>query len=142
MKDGDSVDATGIRGSFIYDRETKTFKPIEKKKGHITSVAAVYGDEIVGGIESMVDGKTYYSKSKLRRSYKEQGYIEKGNDRLPIPKQETDEERLADIRADAEKAFYDIKYGRVPLTEKEKHEWNEEQRQMELDKKRQKTRWA
>ena len=33
-------------------------------------------------VQSQVDGKTYTSKSALRRSYREQGYVEVGNEWL------------------------------------------------------------
>jgi hypothetical protein len=37
-------------------------------------------------VRSMVDGKTYTSKSSLRRSYRQAGYIEVGNEEQKPPK--------------------------------------------------------
>ena len=117
-------------------------KKPKPKKPKVVNAPAVHGDEIIGGIESMVDGKIYDSKSRLRKSYKELGYVEKGNDRLPAPRRPTEREIFEEIREDTEKAFYDLKYGRVPLTEQEKERWNQEQRQLEQERIRAKTRWA
>lgn len=49
----------------------------------------IVGDSIE--IKSMVDGRIYTSKSALRRSYRERGYIEVGNEELkPPPKPKVD----------------------------------------------------
>ncbi|WP_141339707.1 hypothetical protein [Bradyrhizobium sp. USDA 3458] len=42
-------------------------------------------------VKSMVDGQMYTSKAALRRSYREKGYVEVGNEELkapPKPKQD------------------------------------------------------
>lgn len=65
------------------------------------------------GIEvvSMVDGKTYTSKSALRRSYREQGYIEVGDQKqTPRPKPKPDK---AGIRKSLAKAFSQVGLGAV-----------------------------
>lgn len=36
------------------------------------------------GVKSMVDGKMYDSKSALRRTYRDKGYIELGNEHAPV----------------------------------------------------------
>ena len=93
-------------------------------------------DEILGGIESMVTGRIHYSKSTLRREYKAHGMIEKGNDRAAKPRGMTEEERYRDIREDTEKAYYDLKYDRVPLTEREKHQCEMENRELQRMRRR------
>lgn len=61
----------------------------------------VIGDSVE--IKSMVDGKIYTSKAALRRSYRERGYIEVGNEELkPPPKPKPDRKK---IRESVEKAF-------------------------------------
>lgn len=46
-------------------------------------------------IKSMVDGQTYTSKSALRRSYRENGYIEVGNEEMkPAPKPKPDRKAI------------------------------------------------
>lgn len=137
-----SKEGTGERGRFIWDEENHKYVRELPKKTVEVNAPYVIRDEIVGGIESWVDGKIYDSKSRLRKSYKENGVIEKGNDRIPWRRHQTDEERYKDIREDVTKAYYDIKYDRVPLTELEKEKCLREQRQMELAKQRDKTRWA
>ena len=133
----------GRRGKFFWNKETNSFDVVPPKKS-ITEVAApaVLRDEIVGGIESMVDGRVYDSKSALRRSYKEQGYIEKGDDRVQRAKPQTQEELAKEIRDDAEKAFYDLKYDRVEISEWQREQNNREIQAMEAEKRRNKTSWA
>lgn len=53
-------------------------------------------------VKSMVDGKTYTSKSGLRKSYREGGYIEVGNEEMKPPKRKSDRKG---IRESVEKAF-------------------------------------
>jgi hypothetical protein len=132
----DLKDATGERGLFYWNRETKMLerKPIQKKQE--VNAPYVLRDEILGGIESMVTGRTHYSKSTLRREYKAHGMIEKGNDRAAKPKGMTEEERYKDIREDTEKAYYDLKYDRVPLTEREKHQCEMENRELQRMRRR------
>lgn len=46
-------------------------------------------------VKSMVDGKVYSSKSALRRSYREGGYIEVGNEEMkPAPKPKPDRKAI------------------------------------------------
>ncbi len=118
----DISEGTGERGLFIYNRETKKLEKVHKEPKKVVNAPYVLRDEIIGGIESMVTGKIHDSKSSLRREYKAHGMIEKGNDRAPRPKPRNPEEVYREIREDTEKAYYDLKYDRVPLTEKEKHQ--------------------
>lgn len=128
---------TGERGIFYWNKETKMLerKSTAEKKQEVNA-PFVIKDEIIGGIESMVTGRMHYSKSTLRREYKAHGMIEKGNDRAPIPKGPTREEHYRDIREDTEKAYYDLKYDRVPLTEREKHQCEMENRELQKLKRR------
>lgn len=120
----------GRRGVFFWNKQTGEFE-LAPPKPSICAVNApfVIRDEIIGGIESMVDGKVYDSKSALRRSYKQHGVIEKGNDRIPRARPQTREELEREIREDAEKAFYDLKYDRVEISE-----WDREQNKRELER--------
>lgn len=90
----------------------------------------------------MVDGKFYDSKSALRRSYKELGYVEKGDDRVARAKPQTREELEKEIREDAEKAFYDLKYDRVEISEWQREQNNREIQALEAEKRRNKSSWA
>lgn len=120
----------GRRGVFFWNKQTGEFE-LAPPKPSICAVNApfVIRDEIIGGIESMVDGRVYDSKSALRRSYKAHGVIEKGNDRVPRQRTQTREELEKEIREDAEKAFYDLKYDRVEISE-----WDREQNKRELER--------
>lgn len=132
----DLKDGTGERGLFYWNRETKMLERRASAPKQVVNAPFVIKDEIIGGIESMVTGKTHYSKSSLRREYKAHGMIEKGNDRAAKPRGPTREEHYRDIRQDTEKAYYDLKYDRVPLTEKEKHQCEMERRELEKLKRR------
>jgi hypothetical protein len=133
----------GRRGIFFWNKETGEFE-LAPPKPSITAVPApfVIRDEIIGGIESMVDGKIYDSKSRLRRSYKENGVIEKGDDRVARQRQQTREELEKEIRDDAEKAFYDLKYDRVEISEWQREQNNKEIQALEQEKRRNRTSWA
>ena len=132
----DLKDGTGERGLFYWNRETRMLERRVTAPKPVVNAPFVIKDEIIGGIESMVTGRMHYSKSTLRREYKAHGMIEKGNDRAPKPKGPTREEHYRDIREDTEKAYYDLKYDRVPLTEKEKHQCEMERRELEKLKRR------
>jgi len=136
MSDDELKGGTGERGLFYWNRETKMLERRAVAPKPVVNAPFVIKDEIIGGIESLVTGKMHYSKSTLRREYKAHGMIEKGNDRAPKPKGPTAEEHYRDIREDTEKAYYDLKYDRVPLTEKEKHQCEMERRELEKLKRR------
>lgn len=119
----------GRRGKFIWNKEAGEFQLAPPKKSQFdVNAPAILRDEIIGGIESMVDGKIYDSKSALRKSYKMHGVIEKGNDRVQRQRPQSREELEKEIREDAEKAFYDLKYDRVEISE-----WDREQNKRELE---------
>lgn len=99
------------RGTWIYDPKTGA---LVDKATHLDRILAeryraasdlpapmVIGDAIE--VKSMVDGQMYTSKSALRKSYREKGYIEVGNEELkPAPKPKPDRKA---IRESVEKAF-------------------------------------
>ncbi len=130
-----------VRGKFYFNEASKTFEREAPKRVEVNA-PYVKRDEIVGGIESWVDGKVYDSKSKLRQSYKEHGVIEKGNDRLPPKRQPTDEETFLDVREDTLKTYQGLKYDNVFVTEKEKESCKMELRALRKQNKRRMTRWA
>ena len=53
-------------------------------------------------VKSMLDGKLYDSKSRLRRTYREAGVVEVGNDVAPTP---SAPKRREDTRAAVGRAF-------------------------------------
>ncbi len=119
---------TGERGLFYWNPETKKMERVPYRPRKVVNAPYVIRDEIIGGIQSQVTGRIYDSKSNLRREYKAMGVIEKGNDRMPRSKPPSQEEIYRDIREDVEKAYYDLKYDRVPVSEKEKQQCQEELR--------------
>ena len=60
--------------------------------------------DTMDGVQSMLDGKTYTSKSKLRQTYKEAGVAEVG-DQAPLTKQPPPPPDEKAIRETVEKSF-------------------------------------
>lgn len=100
-----------VRGTWIWD----------ERHGRLVPKAEYHADRhvdrrgafptpmvIMDGIEtkSMVDGKIYTSKAKLRRSYRERGYVEVGNEEQKMPpRPEPDRDSIRrDIKTAFEKA--------------------------------------
>lgn len=130
---------TGERGKFTL--EGNKLVPHAPKKKTIND-AKILGDEIIGGIESMVTGKIHYSKSSLRREYKEHGMVEKGNDRLPPRRPPDPEKEFLEIREDTAKALKDLQYDRVPVSERDRELCQRELREAQAARRRRRTRWA
>jgi hypothetical protein len=93
-------------------------RPPEPQRSDLTA-PMVISDVIMDGVQSMVDGKMYTSKARLRASYKAHGVIEVGNDpaRLrPFKRPKPDRKK---IRESLEKAV--AKVGRGDVREEVKH---------------------
>lgn len=133
-------EGTQERGAFRYNAETGKCERHEKQR-RVVEAPSVHGDEAIDGIESPLTGEKFYSKSALRKHYKEHGYIETGGAHLTGKswgdKPEYKPDRQA-IREDVEKAMMDLKYGRVAIDEKSKQHNIEEERQWESYRQRQK----
>lgn len=124
------------RGHFRLKKgHLEAFDP-EKEKP-ISNAPIIITDEM-SPIEYMGNDKRemFTSMSRYKRRVKEDGYEITGGDhfskegyRPPKPTQE-------EIREDAIKAYYDIKYDRVRFTEKEKQDFIESDRKLDSYKKR------
>jgi len=126
----------GIRGKWVFDKKKSKLMPMKEKKKEVVAAPFVIGDEMPE-IESMAtdEGLKFTSRSRYRQHLKEHGMRirEKGENQTPKYIRATREE----IRDTAEKAYMDLKYGRVPLSEKEKERCLREEREWEAYKKRQ-----
>lgn len=60
------------------------YEKVETRKG--PQVISDYAGKDINGIQSMADGKYYDSKSEYRRSLKEKGLVELGNDAPTVGK--------------------------------------------------------
>lgn len=122
----------GERGHFRYDPETKSFVKIDRPQ-RVQKPVGIITDEIAP-TESYAtfDAPIFTSRSKLRQHYRQHGYVETGGDHLNIkPRAKTQEDLEREAREDkelVEQAYMDVKYQRVPFTEKEKQLHYEEQR--------------
>lgn len=115
---------------------TKTTWRINKKTGECEQVIRerkaqpvapyVQGDE-VAPFENPVTGKMETSMSTYRRSLKEHGYFEKGNERLKYELPSFDK-RYEAVHEDVLEAKRQIKYGMAKSTSEERELWNKKRR--------------
>lgn len=130
-KEIDSV-GTGVRGKWVFDPDAKKLVPYEKAAPK-KPVHHVLQDTLPEPIVShaTAEGKKFESKSAYRRHLKEHGFVERGE--APVEKlsdyREREEREDADRKEEVEKAFFDIKYGRVEFTEEEKERHRREERE-------------
>lgn len=98
-----------IRGKWIYDYskgelvEASEYHRTPPKRSSLPA-PMVIGDTIEEGVQSQLDGKTYTSKSELRKTYRQAGVTEIGNDSArhkPFVKPKPDRKA---IRTSVEKA--------------------------------------
>ena len=73
-------------------------------------------------LQGMHDGKFYESKSELRRSYKEGGFVELGNDAPTTPKAP---ERPGGFKDDVQAAYKKVRDGYKPQIETMNHAPNQ-----------------
>lgn len=130
---------TAERGRFRWNCKTRKVEKIEVKARVEVNAPFVHRDEMLGGIESPLDGRKYEHKSALRKHYKENGYRETGGDHLKgVPwgtKKYKSDPR--EVRESVAKAMADIKYDRVEQTERQKQLNIEEERAWQAYKDRQ-----
>jgi len=92
-KNYDNIDFSDLQGCTRINHSTE-----ETGKRSNLSAPIIIGDNI--DVKSMADGKQYTSKRALRKSYREQGFVEMGNER---PKRKKPKRKP--IRESVEKAF-------------------------------------
>ena len=118
-----------IRGWFKIDHETGELvqlngEPKQKK-------TLIVGDDLPEPLESMADGRTYTTKSGLRRSYKRAGLEEVGNMKpesyVSKPKGTSREEYERDVAI----AYTQVRDGMAPLSEMDRERCKIINRQLE-----------
>lgn len=87
-------------------------------------VHAIVTDDIPQGIESMITGEVFYSRSRYLRHVKEHGYEVLGHDmkgQAPEPEDTFETERYnKQMEEDAARAYYEVRDNMAPLTELDK----------------------
>lgn len=116
---------SGVRGKWVF-RDGKLV-PYDKPR-YVNKSAYVHKDE-VDAFENPVTGQMETSMSTYRRSLKEHGYFEKGNDRMKFELPDR-EEKFLEIREAALEAERQIKYGMAPSTSEERELWEQESREL------------
>lgn len=123
-----------FRGVLYWDSETKSFK--EKRKERKIDTHFIITDEIPETESYATDERLKFtSKKKLYEHYKQHGMVVKEpgmNPEHAAPYKADPRE----IRDEIEKAYMDIKYDRIPMSEEEKQKWKEEQRKEQAYKRR------
>lgn len=111
---------SGVRGWFRYDSKLKRLVRIEGPKKAAWVAPSIITDEIAP-LESMAtqDREIFTSKAKYRRHLKEHGFVESYG-YVAKPEKVDLEKKRKELRDTIEKSYYDLKYDRIPLTEKEK----------------------
>lgn len=109
-----------IRGKFIIDKETGKLVPYGKQEKEIAP--EIITDEIPGGLKSMVNGKIYTSKYRLREHYRQVGVTEIGNETNFSYKYNMyeDHKYKKQLEEDAHRAYYEARDGMAPLSELDK----------------------
>jgi hypothetical protein len=128
----------GYRGKFYLDPVTGKLIPGEPPR-KVSETAFVLPDEIPE-TESMAtaEGKRFTSRSRLFEHYRQHGYECTGGDHLGVrPEPPDPKKQMEELRADAERAYFDIKYDRVQSTEYEKELCRQEENAFQAYKKRQ-----
>jgi len=129
---------SGVRQLFKYDPETRSLVPVEERP-KLVDAPYVHQDSIEPTMShASHEGFKFTSKAKLRRHYRENGYIETGGEHLTMkPPKEDIEARKAELIDDVKKVVNDLRWGNIPVTERERETWNREQRELEAYKRRQ-----
>lgn len=105
------------RGKFTIDKETGKLVPYGEQKREPTNHLLL--DDIPQGIQSMVTGRWYTSKHRLRQEYKELGYTEIGYDNTE-PRRYEDPKYDEKLEEDVERAYYAVRDGMAPLSDMDK----------------------
>jgi hypothetical protein len=114
------------RGRWIWDESKQDLVPAHlyhrpNKTRSSLPAPMVIGDTMEEGVQSQLDGKIYTSKSELRKTYRQAGVTEVGNDpqRLkPFKKPKPDRKA---IRTSVEKAAARFNNGERTETYRRKH---------------------
>lgn len=109
------------RGKFtcVQDAEGNfRIMPVESETRRPLEAPAIQTDEIPDGIQSMVNGQWFYSRSRYRQHLKETGHIEIGNEEIkPGPHWSEDPIYQRQLKEDAARAYYEARDGMAPIDE-------------------------
>lgn len=127
-------DGTGERGCFEYNPETRTlekFDPASRRK-HVDA-PYVIGDTLPAPVMSMTGSDLVTdSRSRLLQDYAEHGYECTGGDHLGQKPPTIDrEKRRQEIRDELLKNLNDLRWGNVPVSEREKEICLREERRLQ-----------
>lgn len=91
------------------DNGRQVFRRVDKHEPKRSDLPCPYiASDVMDPVQSMLDGKIYDSKARLRRTYKDAGMIEVGNDpaRLrPMPKPKPDRKAIRQALEKAEARY-------------------------------------
>lgn len=109
-----------------FNPNTGKVEPISEIERVDPDAPHIITDEIEPTLSMTGTDKIYTSKSQLRKEYKELGFVETGGERNKAqPRAKPDRQA---IREAVEKTYYDIKYDRIPISERERERCKQEER--------------
>ena len=112
----------------IYNSDTYVEKP------RPSASASVFDDTI--SVESPLTGEVYTSKSALKAHYKAHGYEMTGGDHLGRKPPEPYKVDMQELRDTVAKSLNDLRWGNVPVSEKERELCKREERNYQEYKRR------
>lgn len=110
-----------------YNPKTGKVEPVSEIERVDPDAPNIITDEIAPTLSMTGSDKIYTSKSRLRKEYKELGFVETGGERIRAQERAKPDRKA--IRDAVEKTYYDLKYDRIPTSEKERESCKREQRQ-------------
>lgn len=114
----DNLNTEPIRGSFVWDSKKRKLVPrMAKRRENVSAPAApaYISDEMT---PTELNGKTFTSRSKYAAEVKALGYELTGGERTTTGP--TKRQREEEIREDIERAYYMVRDGNAPLSERER----------------------
>jgi hypothetical protein len=128
-----------IRGVWYWNKETRKMEEKRPERKSKEPVAPYVIPDSMPPVMSMTGtDKIYDSKSAIRREYRECGVEEVGGKYIPAEPIKVDrEKRRREIREEVEKTLNDLRWGNIPVSEKEKARCQEEERQYQAYLRRQ-----
>jgi hypothetical protein len=114
-----------------WDSKTKTLVPRSEWNGIENKPNLQIRTDEIPPTESYAteERRVFTSLAKLRRHYKENGCVEAtGEDLKWKPKKKDEREYERQMVDDIQQSFYDAKYDRMPVTEKERELWQQEKK--------------
>lgn len=116
------------RKFYVWNKELDQFVEVKREARKESDSANIITDECDPFV-SHVDGETVFtSKQKYAEHVKEAGYEQMGRPPEPWKLENKFKTDPREVRDAVEKAYYDLKYDKVPINEEQRERWKQEER--------------